>query len=315
MKRLPLILACMFTLLSCAPKQGKAVSGDVRPFVEPSIPAMISEPLERANYIAGHFWDDFFAGNGPTDTALVLGTRRTEVESAFSNYIALLGSLDKKDAQKYLDSFFTGLESRQAADTSNHVFPIITDLLYKYLYDPNSPFRDEDLYLPVAGRLARSPYTLEEARAGYEFEERMCMLNPYGSQAPDFSITLADGRTVRIHGIKAGLTLLFFSNPGCNACGEIMEALTSRPYLDDFISEGRLAVVSIYIDDELDKWREYEPGYPRNWISGYDSAHVIRTDSMYYVRAIPSLYLLDADKRIILKDAPVERVIDYIENN
>ena len=77
-------------------------------------------------------------------------------------------------------------------------------------------------------------------------------------------------------------------------------------------ASGRLAVVNVYIDQELDKWREYAAGYPSGWISGYDHNYIIRTDQLYSVRAIPSLYLLDSSKNVILKDAPQDKVFDFL---
>ena len=50
------------------------------------------------------------------------------------------------------------------------------------------------------------------------------------------------------------------------------------------------------------------PIYPKEWLNGYDAAHILRQDQLYCIRAIPSLYLLDAEKRILLKDAPLDRV-------
>ena len=47
-------------------------------------------------------------------------------------------------------------------------------------------------------------------------------------------------------------------------------------------------------------------------MNGYDASHIIREDILYCIRAIPSLYLLDADKRILLKDPPVERVLQAL---
>lgn len=314
MKKTVFIIVFVAMLFSCAPKHG---NGPVRTrsFKIPEVPAIVSDPEERAKFLAENWWNDFFSGTGPTDTGLVLGVSRAEVESAFSNYVAILNTIGKQEACTSLDHMFTKLEDKQAEDTTNHVFTVITGLMCKYLYDPNSPLRDEDLYLPVAGRMARSPYTIEDARPAYFFEERMCMLNRFGEKVPDFRITDVSGRSTDLYDIKAGMTLVFFSNPGCPACKDIMDELISLPYLDDFIRKGRLAVVSMYIDEEMDKWREHEPDYPRNWINGYDSRHTLRSDKEYYIRAIPSLYLLDAQKRVVLKDAPVERVIEYIENN
>ena len=52
--------------------------------------------------------------------------------------------------------------------------------------------------------------------------------------------------------------------------------------------------------------------FPKDWIVGYDPLQVIRSDSLYHLRAIPSIYLLDRDKTIILKDTPEEVLIEYL---
>ena len=72
-------------------------------------------------------------------------------------------------------------------------------------------------------------------------------------------------------------------------------------------------VLNIYIDEDLKAWKEYMPVYPEDWYNGYDPDYVIRTDVLYNVRAIPSLYLLDKDKTVIMKDAPDTRLFDWLE--
>ncbi|MBQ5850964.1 MAG: hypothetical protein IIW54_09160, partial [Lachnospiraceae bacterium] len=44
-------------------------------------------------------------------------------------------------------------------------------------------------------------------------------------------------------------------------------------------------------------------------IEGKEELKVIRNDELYSVRAIPSLYLLDKEKRVILKDAPENKMM------
>ena len=41
----------------------------------------------------------------------------------------------------------------------------------------------------------------------------------------------------------------------------------------------------------------------------------VRSDRIYNVRAIPSLYLLGEGQRILMKDAPVERVVSWLQNS
>ncbi len=290
------------------------VAQALRAFPYPEIPAVYSDPGERRAFLAEHFWDSFLSGDGPCDTSAVLGVARHEVEGQVAAYVQLLQQMPLPQAQRQMQHFFSQVEARQAADTTTRVFLLLEEIVSRYLYDPNSPVRDEDLYLPYVEGLAASPFTREDARPGYEYLRRMCALAPVGSVAPDFRFVDSRGRSRRLHGIRADATLLFFSNPGCYACREIINTLQAVPGLEEQIRLGRLAVVSLYIDEDLDAWRAHLPDYPASWICGYDPDGLLRDDRLYNIRAIPSLYLMDGDKRILLKDAPVERVVSWLQN-
>lgn len=58
----------------------------------------------------------------------------------------------------------------------------------------------------------------------------------------------------------------------------------------------------------------YREQIPASWINAYDDGCVLREKGLYDLSAIPSLYLLDAQKRVLVKDATdvalVEEVID-----
>lgn len=235
-------------------------------------------------------------------------------EQDVSRYVVYWSSLPKSEAQQKIDEFFDMIVSRQMEDTSSHVYLQVTEWVSKYLYDPNSPLRDEDLYLPFVRRMAKCELTDEDRRPGYEYQERMCSLNRYGTKAADFKYRDIDGRDHNLYDTEAGYTVLFFSNPGCESCREIVDALRGVEGIDNMIEDGRIAVLNVYIDEEIDAWREYEPNYPDNWISGYDPEYIIREDVIYNVRAIPSVYLLDSDKRVLMKDVPVERLLLFLNN-
>ena len=302
------LCALLLLAVSCGGRKKAAPAAKDRPFPQVVIPAAYTDPDERISYAIEHYWDGFFGGDGRTDSARVLGVPKGEVEQALANYIGVLGRAPLPQAGKAVSGLFDALAAKQAADTSNRVYLAMTEMVARYLYDPNSPLRDEDLYLPFVQKMASSPLTREDMRTAYRYEAQMCALNPRGSVAPDFVMTLRGGTQVRMHSVRAERTLLFFSNPGCHNCKEIIDALQADGNVLNLIREGRLAVLNIYIDEDLDAWRSYMPIYPKEWLNGYDAAHILRQDVLYNIRAIPSLYLLDAEKRILLKDAPLERV-------
>ena len=314
---MPLLLVALLLVAGCGGGGGRVqtpASRQLRPFPFPEIPAVYSDPEERQDWLLEHYWDAFFAGDGPCDTGAVLGVDHGEVEKQVATFTVLLEQLPRERAQEKMRHLFSQVQARQAADTASHVYLLMEEIVSRYLYDPNSPVRDEDLYLPYVEGLVASPFTREEARPGYEYELRMCRLTPVGSVAPDFRFTDARGRVRSLHGVKARATLLFFSNPGCYACQEIINTLQAVPGIGGMIGNGALAVVNVYIDEDIAAWRAYEPNYPREWLCGYDAAGTIRNEHLYNIRAIPSLYLLDADKRILLKDAPTERVVSWLQN-
>ena len=82
--------------------------------------------------------------------------------------------------------------------------------------------------------------------------------------------------------------------------------------LAGLIQEGKLEVLAMYIDEDLSAWRNNREKYPKEWIYAHDGELILRDNGIYGLRAIPSLYLLDKEKRVILKDAPVEKVISYL---
>ena len=102
---------------------------------------------------------------------------------------------------------------------------------------------------------------------------------------------------------------MIFGNPDCTACKDLMAQMNGAPGISARIADGSLKVVDIYIDEDIELWRSRMEAYPASWINGYDPTFTIRTDLSYNVRAVPSLYLLDAKKTVLLKDATPERVL------
>lgn len=282
----------------------------------PRVPSMITDPAEVSEYVVAHFWDAFTDTSRiyPCDTALVNGVPHDKVESAVGVYVTLLETqCPLSVARKSVEDFFFRIEAFEARDTSTNVFEFLTEQMSRYLYDPNSPVRDEDLYLPFVSRLAVSEYVPGDMHSAYSHDARMCALNPVGSPAADVVFEDLSGRRNRLYDIRAERTLLFFTNPGCPSCKEIIESIAKNERLSRRIADKRLAIVNIYIDQEWDKWRDHALTYPAEWYNGYDPDYVIRTDVTYNVRAIPSLYLLDEHKYVLLKDAPSEKVLAFLD--
>ena len=292
----------------------KAEQFQALPFPDVMPPEMLETPQDRAEYMAEHWWDKFADENRayPCDSTLVSGVSREVVEQKFANWVNVLSMVDYPHAAKSVRRLYDKALKCERKDTASNVFDTFRSLVEKYLYDPNSPMRNEDLYGPYADCLSKCEFIDEGNRKAYAYDAEMCALNRVGTKAADFRFEDKNGKVRRLYDIKADFTVLFFSNPGCVACKEIINALKGTPQIDSMISAGRIAVLNIYIDEDLEAWRSYMPIYPETWYNGFDPDFVIRGDVLYNVRAIPSLYLLDKDKNVMMKDAVTERVIDFL---
>lgn len=309
-----LILPLVFTI-GCREK--KAEQFTALPFPDVMVPAVINTQNEAAEYLAEHWWDRLTdpERDYPCDSVLISGVSRSDVEQKFANWTVILGAVSYDHAVKSVRHLFDKVVSCEKKDTASNVFEAMTEIVQKYLYDPNSPMRNEDFYGPYVERLSQCELVDEGMRQAYVFDANMCALNRTGTKAADFRFSERNGKTRRLYDVKADNIILFFSNPGCKACLDIINTLKSMPVVAEGIASGRLAVLNIYIDEDLKAWREYMPIYPEEWINGYDPNYVIRTDVLYNVRAIPSLYLLDKDKKVIMKDAPEARLFNWLEKS
>lgn len=82
------------------------------------------------------------------------------------------------------------------------------------------------------------------------------------------------------------------------------------------LKSGKLKIVAIYPDEDLEAWRKHLKEIPAEWINGYDADLTMRKEESYDLRAIPSLYLLDKDKKVLLKDcASVDMIEAYLVQN
>lgn len=244
----------------------------------PQAPVMVEDKTERLKYSFNHYWDN-----------LSPAVYSESLEEQFANWSWMSDRVSITEGRKSLLEAYAKDPVRIAA------------LSEKYLYDPQSPYRNEDLYAVIA------------QKEGKENIAAMCALNAVGTRAADFVTEDRRGRRSSLYEVKADYTLIFFSNPYCNACKDIIEILKDEETVfPKMVNSGELAVVNMYIDEDLEQWRSYLKAYPRNWHTAFDPTFTLRNNEKYNIRAIPSLYLLDENKVVLMKDAPIEKIADKL---
>lgn len=272
------------------------------PRLEPvSVPSMITDPAERAAYAVAHYWDRFDF----RDTAYLHAPEVTE--QALSDYIDLLNYVSPETAAASLSAMLT------KAETEKKMFTYWGELYEKYLYDPNSPLRNEELFIPVLQTLLGSSRLdeTEKIRPAYLLEQTL--KNRVGEKAADFSYTLADGRKQTLYGTKADWLLLYFYNPDCHSCQETTGQLVSGLAVDRWAAEKGLKILAVYPDVDLAAWKAHLPAMPASWINGYNEGATVKEQEIYDLKAIPTLYLLNKEKKVVLKDVTFPQLEIFLQ--
>lgn len=267
----------------------------------PEIPQMMTDPQQRAFYYVKHYWDEYSLA----DTAFI---RSTDTEQLFADFV---------DALKYVDLQESGTALRNMMnlmETDSTAYAHFCFLSEKYFYDPNSPMRNEEYYIPVLEQMLDSHRLTEYEKLRPADQLEQTLKNRPGDVAADFTyVTPQDmNKAQRMSSVKADYTLLFFYNPDCSNCREYEGILAGIPAFVELQEKGALRVLAVYPDEDRDEWLLKSPHMPKGWIVGWNRQGDIRGKMLYDIRATPTLYLLDKQKKVILKDAPLERVIQYL---
>ena len=136
-------------------------------------------------------------------------------------------------------------------------------------------------------------------------------LNPIGSMTNNLKLETPEGKLMDLSNVVASKTILFFFNPGCEACHAVTEKLFK--IYQQYKTKG-IQVFAVYVDRKKDEWQNYILAKGLDWINGCDPTGTEGIEQKYDIYAIPMIYLLDKDKKVIAKDVPVEKLEGYLQD-
>ena len=264
---------------------------------------MLTAPEARADYLVNNYWKNvnFADPNYAKHSDLI--------EQAWVDYCDILGYVPLDVAQKAMKSTITSI------NRNKQNLKQITDLADKYLYDPNSPMRNEELYIPVLEGMIESALLSQTEKILPKKRLQLAHKNRINTKATDFTYTLVSGKQQTLYQTPGKYVLLFINNPGCHACLETIMQLKQLPSINRMCDKGELSILSFYPDEDLEEWKKHYNDFPIKWINSYDSNQTFQKQGLYDLKAIPTLYLLDSTKRVLLKDATPQLIEQYLSAN
>lgn len=266
----------------------------------PQVPAELKTPVDRANWLAMHYWDrmDF------RDTVLL--HNRDFLEQTLVNYLSFLPIANPADGEKGVAHLFEQLKyDAQTVDN-------LSQLADKYLYDPNSPMLNEGQYRWFLNVLI--PYYATDAARSQQlaYQQRVVSTNAEGHLATNFSFATERG-DVSLFDVQAPYTLVVFYDTDCDHCREFVDFLAGSEVMERAISAGKLKVLAVYPEPDKQAWMHSRVKIPASWVNGYDAQDVIQSSGKYFLRAMPTLILLDEHKMVVKKDVMPEVLTEWLK--
>ena len=265
-------------------------------FPFPQIPAMITDQQGRLAYMLEHFWDNYHFN----DTTKA---NQDVAEQGVSDFVNLMQYADSSLARRAADQFVSKAFATQWGRSHYE------GLLDHYLANPESPLRNDVVFSHLLRSMIENYPKDDVRRSRLQYRLHLVTKNQPGTKATDFNFETRQGKRSSLHKVQSPYTLLIFNDPECEHCHEIMPKLIATPALQD----KRLKVLTVYPDTNTSLWKKSPRNLPANWIDVCSPQGEVMEKQLYHLPAMPSLYLLDEQKRVLVKDGTIDAVIQKLK--
>lgn len=292
-------LFTLFVLWACTLVQAQAQQS----FPYPAIPDTLRSVEQRAGYLSEHYWDNYnFA-----DTLLLKSKEVTE--QGFVDFIDILnrfnldntskGVAHKDIAQKGItrkditqkdiaqkDITQKDITQQDIACFTRKAFSNAAakerfeNLIEHYFEDQLSPVRNDRVYLMFLEEMKNSPCFDETEKERIAFKIKTTNKNLPGDIAINFKFKDENGKEHQLSDYKDQKVILYFYDPDCENCHEVSAWLKQQTIPAD------IKVLKMVADNHI--------------------------SYIYSLKNMPTIFLLDKENKVILKDCTAQELIENI---
>lgn len=287
-------LFTLFVLWACTLVQAQAQQS----FPYPAIPDTLRSVEQRAGYLSEHYWDNYnFA-----DTLLLKSKEVTE--QGFVNFIDILNRFNLDNASKgvaHKDIVQKGITRKDITqqgiaqkDITQKGIACFTrkafsnaaakerfeNLIEHYFEDQLSPVRNDRVYLMFLEEMKNSPCFDETEKERIAFKIKTTNKNLPGDIAINFKFKDESGKEHQLSDYKDQKVILYFYDPDCENCHEVSAWLKQQTIPAD------IKVLKMIADNHI--------------------------SYIYSLKNMPTIFLLDKENKVILKDCTAQELIENI---
>ena len=301
-RRWALYCVCIGILMFAGCANNASKSGP-KTFPKVSLPVLYNDSKAQAEFLAMHYWDKFDFN----DTTWV-GSAESLTEQALVEYLSILpyASYDMicKGISHLLDM----------ADKNQAMYAFFYSKMEYYLANPSSTLRNQELYIPVLEHMVASRSLDEPRKARPKALLPLLNKNRPGTIATNIHFTRPSGARDSLTTIKSNYILVVFYDFDCADCNVLKGLLNESPVIKEMQKRKQLAILAIYPGANMEGWKKSLSQVPQTWINGYDHDEEIGRLGTYILQTIPTLYLLDKNYMVIMKEQPFNNVEAYLSS-
>lgn len=263
-------------------------------FEYPIVPDDIEDWTERNNWLIENFW-----GQLDFDQKSV---GQIQLNHAFKTWVVPMRFANKDVVLKATDKLLSKLSKNPA-------------LLYQFtkaaednLYSPTAEVWIDEVYVKFLKSISVNKKIDDIRKIRYKIQYEKLNNSLLGNTAKTFGFVERNGQNKKIDfGDK--YVIIEFGHPDCTDCRIATIHLETDTQIGELIADGKLQVYYIIPDMDNDEWQRDVSDYPQSWIVGASD----EVEDMYDIRLSPTFYVISPDKKILVKNAPIEEILQAIK--
>lgn len=163
----------------------------------------------------------------------------------------------------------------------------------------------DDLYLSFLNAVSQNKKISKTQKMRYALQHKVLLNTRRGEPLPQFAFTERSGMQKNFNP-SGTTTIVEFGDPSCSDCQMARIALKSDDYIRDLVANGRLNIYFVIPDAEGGdtSWMEDVLDYPDAWTVGAAES----LEDMIDLRLTPSLYLINADGNLVMKNVGLDEL-------
>jgi peroxiredoxin len=140
---------------------------------------------------------------------------------------------------------------------------------------------------------------LPESEVTQEFTPTAPQVN-IGAPAPDFTMNDIDGNAFTLSSLKGKVVMIDFWATWCPPC---VRSIPEAKNIWNTFKKQDFVLLGVSLDKDLDTWKDYVTKQQMSWVQVADGKFWDNSAAVLYgIGSIPSVWILDKDGNVALKD-------------